>query len=299
VSAAHILREDVRAQSWAAWAPVLAGLALLYVPTYVDIYHEFWSLHEQSAAPVMLLLVGWLAWRERAVFATAGATGARLVGSILFAVGVVLYVLGRSQTFYQLEVASQIPLLLGVVGILLGSQGLRRLWFPTLLLLCLVPVPGSALDQLLLPLKELVSDVVDNSLHLAGYPSARSGAVLSIGPYNLLIADACSGLNSMLALSGVGLFYVYLSSHERRWIKAALLLSILPVAFLANIVRVAGLTLITFYAGESAGVSFHDRAAYLEILLAFGGFFAIERVLAWAAGGRADRKPATAELRPG
>jgi exosortase len=299
MSTGHILREDVRAQPWAVWAPVVAGLGLLYVPTYVGVYHEFWSLHEQSAAPIMLLLVGWLAWRERGAFAAIGATDARLVGSILFAVGAVLYVLGRSQSFYQLEVASQIPLLLGVVGILMGSQGLRRLWFPTLLLLCLVPVPGSALDQLLLPLKELVSDVVDNALHLAGYPSARSGAVLSIGPYNLLIADACSGLNSMLALSGVGLFYVYLSGHARPWIKAALLLSILPVAFLANVVRVAGLTLITFYAGESAGVRFHDRAAYLEILLAFGGFFAIERVLVWAGGRRADHKTATAELGPG
>ncbi len=279
MAAAQISRQAGRGRPWAAWAPVLAGLALLYVPTYLDVYQEFWSLHEQSAAPVMLLLVGWLAWRERSAFAAVGAIDARLSGGVMFVAGVVLYILGRSQSFYQLEVVSQIPVLLGVVGILLGRAGLRRLWFPALLLLCLVPVPGSALDQLLLPLKELVSDVVDDVLHLSGYPTARSGAVLSIGPYDLLIADACSGLNSMLALSGVGLFYVYLSGRSRRWIKATLLLSILPIAFLANVIRVAGLTLITYYAGEGAGIRFHDRAAYLEILLAFGSFFAIERLL--------------------
>jgi exosortase len=296
VAAAQTLREAGRGPAWAAWAPVLAGLGLLYVPTYVDVYHEFWSLQEQSAAPVMLLLVGWIAWRERDVFAAAGATDARLAGSVLFVGGMVLYILGRSQSFYQLEVGSQIPLLAGVVSILLGRQGLRRLWFPIVLLSCLIPVPGSSLDQLLLPLKELVSDVVDNALHLAGYPSARSGAVLSIGPYNLLIADACSGLNSMLALSGVGLFYVYMSGHSRPWIKVGLLLSILPIAFLANVVRVAGLILITFYAGEGPGMGFHDRAAYLEIFLAFGGFFTIERLLVWVGRRRMGEKP---ELHPG
>jgi exosortase/archaeosortase family protein len=85
----------------------------------------------------------------------------------------------------------------------------------------------------------------------------------------------------MLALSGVGLFYVYLSKHLRAWIRAALLVSILPIAFIVNVARVTALVLITYYAGEGAGVRFHDWAAYVEIVLAFGAFFAVERLLLW------------------
>jgi len=100
-----------------------------------------------------------------------------------------------------------------------------------------------------------------------------------IGPYSLLIADACSGLNSMIAISGVGLIYVYLAGHSSRWVNGVLLLSVVPIAFLANIIRVTALVLVTFYFGDGAGSSFHDQAGYLEIAVAFGSFFLLDAAL--------------------
>ncbi len=119
-----------------------------------------------------------------------------------------------------------------------------------------IPVPGTLLDQLLLPLKQLVSAIVDNGLHAVGYPIARNGVVLMIGQYDLLIADACSGLNSMVALSGMGLIYTYMVGRAR-WHNASLLLAVLPIAFAANVIRVMTLLLITFYFGDGAGRAFH------------------------------------------
>jgi exosortase/archaeosortase family protein len=83
----------------------------------------------------------------------------------------------------------------------------------------------------------------------------------------------------MVALSGIGLLYVHLAGHDSRAHNAALLLSILPIAFLANIVRVILLVLITYYRGESSGKAFHDHAGLLEVAMAFGGFFAFDRLL--------------------
>ena len=143
----------------------------------------------------------------------------------------------------------------------------------------LIPVPGTLLDQLLLPLKQLVSAIVDNGLHALGYPIARNGVVLMIGPYDLLIADACSGLNSMVALSGMGLIYTYVVGRRSRWHNGLLLGSVLPVAFAANVIRVVGLLLVTYYFGDAAGRTFHSSAAWLEIALAFGGFFAVDHLL--------------------
>ena len=174
---------------------------------------------------------------------------------------------------------AQIPILLGVVWLSLGKAGLRRLWFPIALIVFIAPIPGSLMDQVLLPLKGWVSATVDTTLHLFGYPIARDGVVLTIGAYSLLIADACSGLNSMVALSGIGLLYVHLAGHASRVHNFTLLLSILPIAFLANIIRVILLVLITYYGGEDRGRSFHDHAGLLEVALAFGAFFAFDHLL--------------------
>src|SRR4029077_2066505 len=117
----------------------------------------------------------------------------------------------------------------------LGKTAVRRLALPLCMLVFIIPVPGSLVDQLLLPLKMAVSGIVDDILHSLGYPIARSGVALLIGPYALLVADACSGLNSMVALSGIGLAYVHLAAHTRRALNAVLLVSVLPIAFLANV----------------------------------------------------------------
>lgn len=261
------------------WLPVLAGVALLYVPTYMDLYRDYWRSEQAAYGAVILAMVGWLFWRERAIFRQTEAMGSLPAGIAVLISGLLLYVLGRSQSVYQLDIASQIPVLLGVVMLLLGKAGVRRLWFPIVLLLFLVPVPGSILDQLLLPLKVWVSSIVDGVLHMAGYPIARTGVVLVIGSYNLLIADACSGLNSMLALSGIGLLYVHVAGPSQRWIKIVLLLTILPIAFVANIIRVLLLVLVTYYQGDAAGRAFHDQAGLLEIALAFGAFFLLDSML--------------------
>ncbi len=260
------------------WVLVFAGLALLFVPTYVDIYRVFWSLERGPQGPIILATILWLVWRQRAALRECTDAPAA-PGIALVVAGLLLYVPARSQSIYLLEVIAQIPILLGGVWLTMGREGLRRLWFPIALIVFLAPIPGSLLDQVLLPLKGWVSATVDTTLHLLGYPIARDGVVLTIGAYSLLIADACSGLNSMVALSGIGLLYVYLAGHTSRAHNITLLLSILPIAFLANIIRVALLVLITYYRGESSGKAFHDHAGVLEVALAFGGFFAFDHLL--------------------
>jgi exosortase B len=264
------------------WWPIIVALAVLYVPMYADMYQIFWRSDHDAAGAVILVVVVWLIAHERELFRTVDAGEGdrrRGLGAGLLAVGLVCYVLGRSQVIYQLQALSQIPVLFGLAYLLLRTRDLRRLWFPFLLLLFLVPIPGSVMDEVLLPLKQWVSQFVTWLLYCAGYPIARNGVVLTIGNYELLIADACSGLNSMVALSGIGLLYVYLAGHRSRWWSAALLISVLPIAFAANVVRVLSLVLVTYYAGDRAGRSFHSNAGYLEILAAFVCFFGFDRLL--------------------
>jgi len=263
------------------WAVLSAAVAVLVIPSYVDIYRVFWRVERSAQGPVILAVIAWLIWRERGALRRFAAHSPLLPGLALLAAGIAFYVLGRSQSIYSLEIIAQIPVLLGIASLLWGAQGVLRLWFPLALLAFVVPIPGSLLDPLLLPLKDWVSVTVDNLLHFLGYPSARTGVLLMIGSYRLLVADACSGLNSIVALSGVGLLYVYLAAHHGRTRNIALLASILPIAFAANVVRVLLLVLITYYDGEAAGQTFHGYAGVLEVLLAFSAFFAFDRLLGW------------------
>src|SRR5262245_28704799 len=254
------------------WLPVAVGLLVLYVPTYADLYDAYWRTERGAHGPIIFLVCAWLAWRGRRAFSARPDERMPRLGWTLVAIGLACYVLGRSQAFFQLEAGSQIPLLAGLVLALRGRRAFRELWFAIAFLVFLVPLPGSLLDAILLPLKQLVSAVCDEVLYRAGYPIARTGVVLQIGAYQLFIADACSGLKSMVALSGIGLLFVYLAAPASRVQSAILLAAVLPIAFLANAARVLILLLITYYYGDTAGPAFHNHAGYLEIAFAFGAF---------------------------
>jgi len=260
--------------------PVVVGLLALYVPTFVDVSRIYWANERGSAGPMILAISAWLVWRvrERLLEASDSRVMPR-TGTALLALGLAMYAIGRSQQFAQFEVGSMVPVLAGIVLGLRGPAGLRAAWFPLLFLVFVVPLPGSLLDAILVPLKQQVSVAAELIMHGLGFPVARTGVVLTIGPYQLLIADACSGLNSMISLTGVGLVYVYTAGHASRFHNIVLLALVLPIAFVANMARVCLLMWVTFEFGDLAGQRFHDWAGYLEIVLAFGLFFGFDALL--------------------
>jgi exosortase B len=275
-----------RHRAVALWAPVVAGLLLLYVPTYRDIAAEFWKADLGAHGPVVLAMWLWLLWRHREHLQIEQRTRASTIaGWTLLGLGAVAYALGRSQQMFQLEAGSQLLIMPGITLVLLGQGSTRRLWFVWLFLCFTVPLPGSLIDSLLVPLKEMVSAAVTNALYHVGLPIARDGVVIYIGHYELFIADACSGLNQLVALTAVGTLYVYVAAHGSIVHNGLLLASIVPVAIAANLVRVTALVLATYYGGDALGRQLHDYVGYGEIVLAFGSFFLLDhlmrRVRAW------------------
>jgi exosortase B len=201
-------------------------------------------------------VVAWLLWRQRAALAGEAEKSARLAGSAALALGLMLYAVGRSQGIAQFEVGSQIPVLAGSVLLLLGWRAMARLWLPLVFLIFLVPLPNFVIVSITGPLKSMVSQMVESALYEFGYPIARSGVMLSIGQYQLLVTDACSGLNSLYTLAALGLLYLYITASGNIARNVCLLASIFPIALAANFVRVLILTLITFHWGDEVAQSF-------------------------------------------
>ncbi|HUO44274.1 MAG TPA: exosortase B [Burkholderiales bacterium] len=258
------------AARWMPWLPLLAGIALLYVPTIVRLANGLWNEEANAHGPIILLVVLWLAWRQRAALAreTPVAATATALGAVALAGGLLFYVIGRSQGIMLFEAGSTLPVLAGALLILRGWDGLRALWFPLLFLVFLVPLPGFAVDAITGPLKSQVSHVVEDMLYWAGYPIARSGVVLSIGSYQLLVADACSGLNSIFSLTALCLLYLHLTPVRSIARNVLLIMGIVPIAFVANVVRVTTLVLITYYFGDEAGQGFLHGFAGMVLFIA-------------------------------
>jgi exosortase len=139
-------------------------------------------------------------------------------------------------------------------------------------------------DSLLVPMKELISAAVTQSLYSWGLPIGRDGVVIYIGPYQLFIADACSGLNQLVALAAIGLLYVRVAGRRAVDLTAVLLFAIAPIAVFANLLRVLSLVLATYYGGDLLGRQLHDVVSFAEIVLAFGAFFALDRVARFCFG---------------
>jgi exosortase B len=267
-------------QQNARWWLLLAGWAAMFGPTYWDLSGSLWQSDEQFHGVIILVVIAWLVWDKRLAVVAEPPAPRTLGGSLLFGFGLLLYILGRSQDILIFEVGAQIPVLAGALLILQGGSGLRALWFPVIYFVFMVPLPGVLVDAMTGPLKQWVSILAENILHTLGYPIARSGVTLSIGPYQLLVADACSGLHSMFSLSALGLLYMYLMARKS-WLHNGLMLaSILPIAFAANIVRVLILVLITYHLGDEAGQGFlHGMAGMVLIITALLFFFLLDGVL--------------------
>jgi len=263
------------------WLVVLAGFAAMYLPVYWWAFNGIWQTDDQAHGLIVLVVTVGLVWlRSRALLA-AVPRPAYVVGWSVFLVGLLTYLLGRALEISILFLGSQMPVLLGALLIVGGWPAVRTLWFPLVYIVFMVPLPGTLVDALTGPLKQWVSVIAEDMLYAAGYPIARDGVMLTIGQYQLLVADACSGLNSMFSLSALGLLYMYIVARASVLHNAIMLASILPVAFAANIVRVLVLILVTYHLGDEAGQGFlHGASGIVLMIAALLFLFLLDAVLA-------------------
>jgi len=243
------------------------GLAFAYGPTYWDLLFGRWAASAQGHEAFVAAIACWLIWRRRATLAAEASEPAMRSAALLLATGVLLYVLGRSQQFLRLELVSQLFVIAAAVVGWRGWRGLRHIAFPLLFLAFVIPLPYMLTMALTGPLKTGVSAVTTQLLFWAGYPVGRSGVLITIGQYELLVATACAGLQTMFTLEALGLLYLHLRDYRSLLRNTLLALLVVPVSFCANVVRVMVLTLITFHFGDDAGRGFFHGFAGMVLFL--------------------------------
>ncbi len=237
-------------------AMLAVGFLVLFVPAYARLAQTTWSTDEQGHGPLVLAVSFWLMFRQMGRLQALQSRPNTAAGIALLAFGLLCFVAGHAQHIGLLSVGAQIPVLIGLVLMFKGWAGVRVLGFGLFFLVFMCPLPSDLVAYATGPLKTAVSAVVANLLHALDYPVGRAGVMLYVGPYQLLVADACAGLNSMFTLEAMGLLYLNLMNYTAVSRNAVLALAIIPISFSANVVRVCALVLITYHFGDEAGQGF-------------------------------------------
>ena len=268
--------------------PLFLGFGMMAVPTFIRLAEQVWPMEIGAHGPIVLATGVWLLFHVRGELAALASKPPVALALLGFVASVALYAFGRPYDLLALEAIGVYGFFLSATLLIIGLRPMLSNVFPFLYLAFLIPIPGWILDQITSPLRLLVSTVATKTLEMAGYPIDRQGVVIFIAQYRLLVEDACSGMNSLIGLAAVMLFYIYIIHRASARYMLLLALAIVPIAVFVNIVRVMALILLTFYAGDevaqgflhvTTGIVLFGAALGLTILLdmALQGFIAKRR----------------------
>ena len=255
------------------------GCAALVLPTMIEVARFSWSTDQGGHGPLVLATGSWLLWRELKGSKVETRPGKLLPGLLLLVPLIALFVVARITGILEIEAFAMYGVLISAAYLLFGGALIRTIWFPLVYLAFTLPPPDTVVAAVTQPIKIAISQGVVSLLHMAGYPVASSGVTIQIGQYQLLVAAACAGLNSIVTLGALCLFYVYLRHRTNFTAFLVVSLAAIPVAMFSNFVRVLVLVLVTYYLGEAAAQGFvHDFAGLLMFAVALLAVFAVDQL---------------------
>lgn len=259
---------------------LLIGVLALAVPTMLAIARFSWSTEQGGHGPLVLATGIWLVVRQWDAVKTLRTPGSAIVSTALLSACCALYVLSRVTGIVEIEGFALYGALLTTVYAVWGWKLLKALWFPIVYLGLVFPPPDSMVAAVTQPIKIVISDTAVNLLSWAGYPIASSGVTIQIAQYELLVAAACAGLNSIISLTAICLFYVYIRHNANYRYAALLLFAIIPAAVFANFMRVLILILVTYHYGDAAAQGFiHNFAGITLFALSLAAIFSLDFLL--------------------
>lgn len=269
------MKEMLRS-SW----PLMVGLAALAIPAAIALSAHTWSSEAGAHGPLVLITAAWLLWRQSGEIRARGVSGRAWIVAAGTVLSLALFIIGEAFDVITLEAAGLYGMGVTIFYSCFGWTEIRRNWFIFLYLLFAVPPPRSWLDGLTFPLKQFVSSAATALLRPFGIPATHEGVTIYVAQYQYLVEDACSGLNSIVGLLAISLFYIYLA-RGGSWRYSLFLAALaIPIAILANVLRIIILILLTEFFGDGVAQGFmHSAAGIFVFAVALLLIFAIDSVI--------------------
>jgi exosortase B len=250
---------------------MFVGLVTMFLPTLWSLLfvNGLWLDDEHAHGPIILMISLWLLWRRwQETPQLSSYKPARALAWVFFAVAAILYIPGRALDIIYLETGAFVFALAGIVSMAGGKALLNKLKFPLFFMLFMIPLPNTLIGPITGVMKLAVSAVTVNVLSLVGFQVGRSGVVIFMEQYQLLVADACAGMRTLFMLEALGILYLNLVHYRSTLRNIVLPILIIPISFTANVIRVIVLALITYYGGLAAGEGFMHGFAGMVLFFA-------------------------------
>jgi exosortase len=250
----------------------------LYRPVLTKLIHDWGTDDNYSHGFLIVPIAAYLVWERRAALARLSIRPSHW-GAVVLAASLGLLVAGTLGAELFLTRISIIGVVAGGVLWLAGWPALRVLTFPLAFLLLMIPIPAIIFNQIAFPLQLLASRFGTAVMSLAAVPVLREGNVLILANTTLEVAEACSGIRSLVSLLTLGVLVGYFADR-RAWFRIVLPAATIPIAIVANGVRVAGAGIAAYYYGpEAAEGALHTFSGWLVFVCSLALLFVLQKAL--------------------
>ena len=265
---------------YAVVALLIGSFGLLYWPVLSKLVHD-WGINDNYSHGYLIPpLAGYLIWERRQQLRAVPPNGTWF-GLLVVLGSLLLLLAGLLGAELFLTRMALLGTLVGGVLFVLGWGHLRMLVFPLGVLLLMIPIPAILFNQVVFPLQLVASRAGEAALSGAGIPVLREGNIIILANTTLEVAEACSGIRSLVSLLTLAIVFGYFTD-SRPGVRLAIALSAIPVAIAANALRVAGTGIAAHYYGSAAAEGFfHSFSGWIVFIAAFAMLFGVIRVLRW------------------
>jgi exosortase A len=259
-------------------AIIVASLVLLYFRIMQGLVSDWVRMPDFSHGFLIPIVSLYFVYERRKQLSTHSPSG-NWIGLPLLLFGVLLLFLGNLAAEYFTMRFSILVVLGGIIYFLLGRKVFKTLLFPIVFLIFMIPIPSVLMDRITFPMQLFASKVAARSLDLIGIPVLREGNIMQLANTSLEVAEACSGIRSLISLLALSVVFAYFSQNMT-WKRIVLVLSTFPIAIIANAARVTGTGILAHHYGDQVAQGFfHGFSGWILFVVAFVGLFLLGALL--------------------
>lgn len=255
---------------------VALPLAVLYARPVGRLVAEWLSSPDASYGLVLLAAALWIAW-ERRDAVVIDRLSSPVIGFVLLAFGLALYVAGSIAADVFLLRESMVVVLAGTLAFFAGGASLALVGAPLVFLAAAIPPPALLVNTITLPMQLVASQFAERVLALGGVPVYRDGNLLILPGATLEVAEACSGLRSVVSLGAIALLLAWATTGTA-WRRVALVAAAIPIAIVMNGFRIAATGAATLQWGPAAAAgAWHTATGWVTFVVSTAVLLFVER----------------------
>lgn len=249
------------------WLP-FAALAVIYLPAMIDLVENWYTDANYSHGFLIPLVSGYLLYKKRELL-SANVGPVEPAGLWLVILGLGLFIVANGAAEYFTLRFSLVVTLFGLVYFLFGRKIIRCCWFELSFLVFMIPIPYVIYYAATFPMQLMASKITVAILNVLGAGAVRQGNIIHLGGISLEVAEACSGIRSLVSLAALGAIYAYISL-KHNGARTLLFIATAPVAILANVARVFVSALLAYAASVDVTVEpVHSIMGLIVFVVAF------------------------------